>query len=60
VILGNADSVAATGHARIYEADLGQLHLFGLLSRLLTLGTLHLNTAQSTIQVAHGYIRIPT
>ncbi|MGA2052159.1 MAG: hypothetical protein ABSH19_02480 [Opitutales bacterium] len=64
VLLGNADSFVALGHARIYEAKLGQLQFFGMLSRLLSgtiipIGSFDLDTATSDIQIAHQYARLP-
>jgi hypothetical protein len=64
VLLGNADSFVATGHAKIYEAKLGQLQFFGMLSRLMSgtiipIGSFDLDTATSDIQIAHEYARLP-
>jgi len=64
VLLGHKDTFAAMGHARIYEANLGQLHLFGPLSTLLSgtfipIGSFDLDEAESEIQIAHQYARLP-
>lgn len=64
VLLGHKDTFAAIGHAHIYEAKLGQLHLFGPLSSLLSgtfipLGSFDLDDAESEIQIAHQYARLP-
>jgi hypothetical protein len=64
VLLNNKDSFAAAGHARIYEANLGQLQLIGLLSRLLSgtiipMGSFNLDSASTDVQIAHQYARFP-
>ncbi len=64
VLLGNKDSFVAAGHARVYEAKMGQLQLFGPLSNILSgtfmpLGSFDLNAAESDIQIAHQYARFP-
>jgi hypothetical protein len=64
VLLGHKDTFAAMGRARIYEANLGQLHLFGPLSTLLSgtfipLGSFDLDEAESEVQIAHQYARLP-
>jgi hypothetical protein len=64
VMLGHGDSFAAMGHVRIYEAKLGQLQLFGPLSAILAgtflpIGSLDLDAAESDLQMAHSYARLP-
>jgi hypothetical protein len=64
LVLGDPDSFAANGQTRIYEAELGQLHLFGPMSRLLEdtkmpLGSFNLDEASSDLQIAHQYLRFP-
>ncbi len=64
MLLGHQESFAGSGHARIYEAKLGQLQLFGPLSRLLSntlmpLGSLELDAATSKIEIANKYARFP-
>jgi hypothetical protein len=61
LLLGKGETFAATGHARVYEAKIGQLQMFGMLSSLLPLsiGSFDLNAATSDIQIANQYARLP-
>jgi hypothetical protein len=62
--LAAPDSLVATGAARLYGAQLGQLHLLGSLSRAMAdtkipLGDFNLTTASSVLQIAHQFVRLP-
>lgn len=64
LLLNQPDSFVAAGHARIHNAELGQLQLFGRLSRMFAdtsvpLGDFDINAAESDLQIAHGYLRLP-
>jgi hypothetical protein len=64
LLLGDPDSFAAAGQARVRNAQLGQLQLLGALSRTLSdikvpFGEFSLNAASSDLQIAHQYMRLP-
>ncbi len=61
---GQPDSLLSTGQVRIHDAQLGQLQLFGRLSKLLAdtkapLGDFDLHSAVSDLQIAQQYLRLP-
>jgi hypothetical protein len=63
-IFGQADSLLSVGQVRIHEAQLGQLQLFGGLSKRLAdtkvpLGDFDLHSVQSDLQIARQYLRLP-
>lgn len=63
-IFGQPDSLLSLGHVRIHDAQLGQLQLFGRLSKLMAetkvpLGDFDLHSAQSDLQIAQQYLRLP-
>jgi hypothetical protein len=63
-VFGQPDSLLSAGQVRIHDAKLGQLQLFGRLSQLLAdtkipLGDFDLHSAQSDLQIAHQYLRLP-
>jgi hypothetical protein len=63
-VFGQPDSFLGEGQVRIHDAQLGQLQMFGRLSKLLAdtkipLGDFDLHSAQSDLQIAHQYLRLP-
>lgn len=63
-IVGDMKSITGTGHISISDANFGQVNLFGILSRVLSLtpfgiGSFQLTDAQSNFQLNHGTVFFP-
>jgi hypothetical protein len=63
-VFGEANSFLGEGQVRIHDAQLGQLQMFGRLSKFLAdtkipLGDFDLHSAQSDLQIAQQYLRLP-